>query len=151
PDQDTLQGDASALPDVTGQSVGDAQAALEAAGFEVQVADPIDGIQASGLVEYTAPGAGSLVTTDTPIIIYPSNGALSPDAEPAETTAPEASGTWPNLASQSIGEARTTLSGAGFNPDLMQVTWQDHGAANLCTVLAQNPLPDTPGGPDDPI
>jgi membrane peptidoglycan carboxypeptidase len=153
PDQDTLQGDASELPNVAGQPVADAQATLEAAGFEVQVADPIDGIQASGLVEYTAPGAGSLVTTQTPIIIYPSNGALSPDAQqPEETTAPEAPGaTWPNLVSQSIGDARATLSGAGFNPDLMQITWQDHGAANLCTVLAQNPLPDAPGGPDDPI
>lgn len=153
PDQDTLQGDASELPDVTGQSVADAQATLEAAGFEVQVADPIEGIQASGMAEYTAPGAGSLVTTQTTIIIYPSNGALAPDTEqPAETDAPDAGGpTWPDLESQAIGDARSTLSGAGFDPDLMQVTWQDHGEANLCTVLAQNPLPDTPGAPGDPI
>ncbi|SFS06565.1 Membrane carboxypeptidase (penicillin-binding protein) [Agrococcus baldri] len=153
PDQDTLQGDANALPDVTGQSVADAQATLEAAGFEVQVADPIDGIQPSGMVEYTAPGAGSPVTTQTPIIIYPSNGALAPDAEqPEESTAPDAAGqTWPDLSAQSIGDARSTLASAGFNPDLMQVTWQDHGEANLCTVLAQNPLPDAPGGPNDPI
>ena len=81
PDQDTVRGNASELPNVAGQSVADAQATLEAAGFTVQVADAIDGLQASGLVEYTAPGAGSLVTTQTPIIIYPSNGGLSPEAE----------------------------------------------------------------------
>jgi hypothetical protein len=33
----------------------------------------------------------------------------------------------------------------------VQVTWQDHGEANLCTVLAQNPLADSPGAPGDPI
>ncbi|GEK79514.1 transglycosylase domain-containing protein [Agrococcus baldri] len=153
PDQDTLQGDASALPDVTGQSVDEAQSTLEAAGFEVQVADAIEGIQSNGDVEYTAPGAGSLVTTQTPIIIYPSNGALSPEAEqPADTEAPDAEGqTWPNLVAQSIGDARSTLSGAGFDPGLMQVTWQDHGEANLCTVLAQNPGEGTPGAAGDPI
>ena len=152
PDQETVQGNASALPDVAGMSAADAKATLEAAGFTVQVADPIDGLQASGMVEYTAPGAGSLVTTQTTIIIYPSNGGLAPDAEqPAETEAPPGAATWPDVVGQAIGDARTTLSGAGFNPDLIQVTWQDHGEANLCTVLAQNPLADSPGSPDDPI
>ena len=58
---------------------------------------------------------------------------------------------WPDLVASSLADARTTLSGAGFDPALLQITWQDHGEANLCTVLAQNPLPDTPGEPDDPI
>ncbi len=154
PDQDTLRGNASELTDVAGMTVDEARAVLEGAGFQVQVADPIDGAQAEGLVEYTAPGAGSLVTTQTPIIIYPSNGALSPDAEqPEETAAPEepAGQTWPDLVAQSIGDARSTIASAGFNPDLIQITWQDHGEANVCTVLAQNPLAGSPGEPDDPI
>lgn len=151
PDQDTLQGDASTLPDVTGQPIADAQAALEGAGFDVQVADPIDGIQSSGNVEYTAPGAGSQVTTQTPIIIYPSTGGLSPESQEPESTDPPAGATWPNLVGQSLDDAKTTLSGAGFDPDLVQISWQDHGEANLCTVLAQNPLPDSPGAPGDPI
>ncbi|MCH1882227.1 transglycosylase domain-containing protein [Agrococcus sp. ARC_14] len=153
PDQETVQGDASELPDVTGQSLAAAQNALTAAGFEVQVADPIQGIQSSGNVEYTAPGAGSLVTTQTPIIIYPSNGELAPEAEqPADTEAPdEAGATWPDLVSQSLSDARSTLQGRGFDPGLMQVTWQDHGEANLCSVLAQNPLAGSPGSAGDPI
>ncbi|WP_306232529.1 transglycosylase domain-containing protein [Agrococcus beijingensis] len=153
PDAATVRGDASELPNVVGQPVDAARAALEGAGFPVQVADPVDGVQPNGAVEYTAPGAGALVTTSTPIIIYPSNGALDPNASPpAETAAPEAGApTWPNVVSQSLADAKGTLAGAGFNPDLVQVTWQDHGQDNLCRVLAQNPLADTPGAPADPI
>jgi membrane peptidoglycan carboxypeptidase len=151
PDQETLRGNASELPNVAGQSIEQATATLEGAGFEVQVADAIDGVQAEGLVEYTAPGAGSLVTTQTPIILYPSNGALDPDAQPQETAPPEGAQTWPDLRAKSLGDARTSLTDAGFDPDLIQVTWQDHGEANVCRVLAQNPEAGSPGGPDDPI
>lgn len=150
PDQDTLRGNASELPNVAGQSVADAEATLTSAGFTVQVADPIDGLQAEGIVEYTAPGAGSLVTTQTPIIIYPSNGGLAPDAEPESTDAPAGS-TWPDLVGQPLANARSSLTDAGFNADLMQITWQDHGEANVCTVLAQNPDAAAPGAPTDPI
>jgi membrane peptidoglycan carboxypeptidase len=154
PDAATVRGNASELPNVVGQPVDAARAALEGAGFQVQVADPVDGVQPNGTVEYTAPGAGALVTTSTPIIIYPSNGALDPNASPppAETTAPpEAGATWPSVVGQSLADAKGTLAGSGFNPDLVQVTWQDHGQSNLCTVLAQNPLADSPGQPGDPI
>ncbi|QUW18483.1 transglycosylase domain-containing protein [Agrococcus sp. Marseille-Q4369] len=147
PDADTLRGNASELPDVSGRPVADAQAALEAAGFTVQVADPVAGSQAEGSVEYTAPGAGALVTTSTPIIIYPSSGA--PASDPSQ--APEGAQTWPNVVAQSLADARATLADAGFDPALVQVTWQDHGEGNLCTVLAQNPLADTPGEPTDPV
>lgn len=150
PDQDTLRGNASELPNVAGQSVADAESTLTAAGFTVQVADPIEGLQDAGIVEYTAPGAGSLVTAQTPIIIYPSNGGLSPDAEPEATEAPGGA-TWPDLVGQPVADARSSLSSAGFNADLLQITWQDHGNANVCRVLAQNPEPAAPGAPSDPI
>lgn len=153
PDAETLRGNSSELPNVSGQTVEAAQATLEGLGFTVQVANPIDGLQAEGLVEYTAPGAGSLVTTTTPIIIYPSNGALAEGAQPEETeAAPDpAAQTWPEVVAQSLSDAGATLSAAGFDPANIQVTWQDHGEANVCLVLAQNPLPDSPGAPGDPI
>ncbi len=151
PDAETVRGSASELPNVAGQPVADAQAALEALGFTVQVANPIDGLQAEGLVEYTAPGAGSLVTTATPIIIYPSNGQLAAGAEETEAPADPNAQTWPDLVAQSLTDARATLSGAGFDPANLQVSWQDYGEANLCRVLAQNPLPETAGAPGDPI
>ncbi|WAC65130.1 transglycosylase domain-containing protein [Agrococcus sp. SL85] len=151
PDQDTVDGDgdASALPDVAGEPVADAQATLEAAGYTVQVADPIEGIQAQGAVEYTAPGAGTLVSPSTPIILYPSNGGLA--AQPSSPPSGESDQTWPDLVGQALADARGTVEGAGFDPASIQVTWQDHGEANLCTVLAQNPLPGSPGAAADPI
>lgn len=150
PDTATLQGDATALPDVTGQPVADAQAALEAAGFTVQVADAVQGQQEAGLVEYSAPGAGTLVTTATPVILYPSNGGLQATQEPQPTQDPSAA-TWPDLVASSLPDARGILSSAGFDPAGIQVTWQDHGEANRCVVLAQNPLAGSPGAPGDPI
>ncbi|MCR8671042.1 transglycosylase domain-containing protein [Agrococcus sp. HG114] len=154
PDADTLRGNASELPNVTGEPVDSARAALEGAGFTVQVADPVDGTQPSGTVEYTAPGAGSLVTTSTPIVIYPSNGALVPGASapPQESASPDPSAqTWPDIVAQSLSDAKAALAEAGFDPALVQVTWQDHGEGNLCRVLAQNPLAGSPGAPGDPI
>ena len=151
PDAETVRGSASELPNVAGQSAADAQASLEALGFTVQVANPIDGLQAEGLVEYTAPGAGSLVTTATPIIIYPSNGALAAGGGETEAPADPSAQTWPNLVAQSLTDARATLSGAGFDPANLQVSWQDYGEEFLCQVLAQNPEPETAGAPGDPI
>ncbi|MGM1029804.1 MAG: transglycosylase domain-containing protein [Actinomycetota bacterium] len=151
PDADTVRGSASELPNVAGQPVADAQAALEALGFTVQVANPIDGLQAEGLVEYTAPGAGSLVTTATPIIIYPSNGGLTDGGQETEAPADPNAQAWPDVVSQSLPDARATLSAAGFDPAGVQVTWQDYGEASLCMVLAQNPEPGTAGAPGDPI
>lgn len=150
PDSETLAGDANALPDVTGQPVDQAKAALEGAGFTVQVANPVDGIQAEGLVEYTAPGAGTQVTTSTPIILYPSNGALAPGASPSETAEPEGQA-WPDLVGQALADARAAVQGAGFDPANVQITWQDHGEGNRCVVLAQNPGAGTAGQPADPI
>lgn len=153
PDAETVRGNSNELPNVAGQSVDAARATLEGLGFTVQVSNPIDGLQAEGLVEYTAPGAGSLVTTTTPIIVYPSNGALATGAEPEATEAPAdpAAQTWPDLVAQSLADAGAALSAAGFDPAGIQVTWQDHGEANVCRVLAQNPLPDTAGEAGDPI
>lgn len=153
PDPETLRGNSSELPDVSGQPVDTAAATLEGLGFTVQVANPIDGLQTEGLVEYTAPGAGSLVTTTTPIIVYPSNGALAVGTAPDDTQPPAdpAAQTWPEVVAQSLADAGATLSAAGFDPARIQVTWQDHGEANVCRVLAQNPLPDTAGAPGDPI
>lgn len=151
PDAETVRGNSSELPDVAGQPVADAQATLEALGFTVEVAEPIDGLQAEGVVEYTAPGSGSLVTTSTPIIVYPSNGALTPSADETEAPADPNAQTWPDLVAQPLADASAMLTDAGFDPANLQVSWQDYGEANLCLVLAQNPLPETAGAPGDPI
>lgn len=61
------------LPNVVGQSVDQATQTLEAAGFTVNVGDPVDGTQAPGIVERQDPGAGR-VSGGTTVTIFPSNG-----------------------------------------------------------------------------
>lgn len=61
------------LPNVVGQTVEQATATLEAAGFSVNVGDAVDGTQAPGIVERQDPGAGR-VSGGTTVTIFPSNG-----------------------------------------------------------------------------
>lgn len=61
------------LPNVVGQSVDQAVATLEAAGFSVVVGDAVTSTQAAGTVESQNPGAGR-VSGGTTVTISPSNG-----------------------------------------------------------------------------
>ncbi len=61
------------LPNVVGQTIDQATATLEAAGFTVNVGDAVDGTQSPGIVERQDPGAGR-VSGGTTVTIFPSNG-----------------------------------------------------------------------------
>lgn len=61
------------LPNVVGQSVDQAVATLEAAGFSVVFGDAVTSTQAAGTVESQNPGAGR-VSGGTTVTISPSNG-----------------------------------------------------------------------------
>ena len=73
PDQNLLRKVYVNLPDVTGRSIGDAEAILEDAGFEVSVGAPVEGSQPEGTVARQDPGAGR-VTEGSVVTISPSNG-----------------------------------------------------------------------------
>lgn len=142
PDADTLRGNTVSLLDVAGLEVDEAISALEGAGFEnVEVGNAVDGENPEGAVEYTAPGAGTLVTPESTITVYPSNGA-NHDSGMSE---------WPDLNGMSLSEARSAVDSAGFNADNIQITWHGGSDAQTCRVLAQNPDPGTEGERGDPI
>ncbi len=61
------------LPSVVGQSVEEAQQTLEAAGFGVNVGDPVDGTEPAGTITAQDPPAGR-VAGGTVVTISPSNG-----------------------------------------------------------------------------
>lgn len=129
PDADTLRGNAIELPNVAGQSPADARAALEGAGFAVTEGGTVAGAQQAGLVEYTAPGAGSAMLPGSAVTLFISDGS---QAQPAATTIPD-------LAGQGLGDARNTVQSAGMDPAQLQITWQRAPGPQRCTVLAQNP------------
>lgn len=61
------------LPSVIGLGIDDATARLNAAGFQVNVGDPVDSAEAAGVVAAQNPGAGR-VSAGTVVTINPSNG-----------------------------------------------------------------------------
>ncbi|MFC7431217.1 MULTISPECIES: transglycosylase domain-containing protein [unclassified Agrococcus] len=141
PDPETLQGNAVELPNVAGQTPDEARAALEAAGFSVVVGSTVAGAQEAGRVEYTSPGAGSLVLPETSITLLVSDGS--------QFTPPEAP--IPNLEGQSLADARASMGSAGFDPANLQITWARASGGERCQVLDQNPDAGTNGPPTAPV
>jgi len=73
------------VPDVTGLSVADAQNRLEAAGFAVQVGDPVESAVAAGLVASQDPGAGR-ATPGATVTIHAGAGPRAPTPTPTPGT-----------------------------------------------------------------
>jgi membrane peptidoglycan carboxypeptidase len=86
------------LPNVVGQSVDDARATLQQAGFTVVVGDAVDSPAAEGIVASQDPGAGQ-VAGGTTVTIRPSNG------QGIEV---------PDVAGQGLDDAVSALRSAGF-------------------------------------
>ncbi|MFI8593397.1 transglycosylase domain-containing protein [Microbacterium sp. NPDC078428] len=73
PDQNLTRQVFIDLPSVVGQSVDQARATLQAAGFSVNVGDAVDASESAGTIVRQDPGAGR-VSGATVVTIYPSNG-----------------------------------------------------------------------------
>ncbi|MFE5407511.1 PASTA domain-containing protein [Microbacterium sp. NPDC056569] len=77
PDAQLTKTSQATVPDVTGMSVADAQSRLQAAGFVVQVGDPVESDVAAGLVALQDPGAGR-TTAGATVTIRASSGPRTP-------------------------------------------------------------------------
>ncbi|WP_144720740.1 transglycosylase domain-containing protein [Agrococcus jejuensis] len=141
PDAETLQGNAIALPNVASMTPEEARATLEGAGFSVVVGATVAGAQEAGRVEYTSPGADSLVLPETSVTLLISDGS--------QFTPPDAA--IPDLEGQSLSDARSSMSSAGFDPANLQITWAQAGNGQRCQVLDQNPDPGTNGPASSPV
>ena len=127
------------VPDVTGLSVGDARAKLEAAGFSVSEGAAEANSASSGTVVRQSPSGTA--TRGTTVTIVPSSGpapAPAPTADPAAPAAPAAGQqTVPSVVGQDLETAKAAFASAGFSkitlsctengnaPDAGQVTGQD--------------------------
>jgi membrane peptidoglycan carboxypeptidase len=88
-DSTVAAGDRVPVPDVTGQPYEAAKQALADAGFGVRGAGFVSaGPVPSGIVPYTSPRPGRLVTVGTTITVYVSNGRTPPPPSPTPTAAP---------------------------------------------------------------
>ncbi|MGV2985611.1 transglycosylase domain-containing protein [Microbacterium sp. AGC85] len=86
------------LPSVVGQSVADATATLENAGFSVSVGPEVDSDAAKGIIAKQDPGAGQ-VSSGTTVTISPSNGQGA---------------TVPDVSGSKLADAVEALKAAGF-------------------------------------
>jgi len=109
------------LPDVTGKSIDDATATLEAEGFSVTVGDAVDSTEAAGTIVSQSPGAGR-VAGGTNVTISPSNGQ--------GVTVPAVSGT--------PSDAQRQLTSAGFSNVSLQCSQSD-GAPDQGVVTGTDP------------
>jgi beta-lactam-binding protein with PASTA domain len=78
------------VPDVTGQSLGAAQTALIAAGFNPVVSpSPIQSLQPKGTVASTSPSPGSQADTGSRVLIFLSDGTgASPSPSSSSSPSP---------------------------------------------------------------
>jgi membrane peptidoglycan carboxypeptidase len=78
PNTDQLGDAVVTVPATGGMSIGDAQATLEAVGFDTVVGGYVDSEYAAGTVAYTSPGADAEGYEGQVVTIYPSTGYVAP-------------------------------------------------------------------------
>lgn len=109
------------VPDVVGQTVEEATATLERAGFDVSVGAPVDSDKATNIVvEQNPPGQAAAGAT---ITISPSNGKGA---------------TVPDVTGQSPTEANAALVAAGFTTVEREGSCNAEGATVTATTPAAN-------------
>ncbi|MEX0150894.1 transglycosylase domain-containing protein [Microbacterium sp. LMI1-1-1.1] len=122
------------VPNVVGQSIDDASATLERAGFSVAIGDPIDSSSGPDTVASQTPsgqaGAGSTIT------LSPGNGQAA---------------TVPSVAGQSLPEATATLQGAGFTSLSLGNCVTQPDAPDQGQATGTNPGPGTSTNRNTPI
>ncbi|MET1016838.1 MAG: transglycosylase domain-containing protein [Leifsonia flava] len=137
PDDALIRAKQVKVPDVAGQSVEAATAALTSAGFGTQVGEPVASSVEAGLVASTNPGAGSSVSTGSTITIQPSTGTPTPSV--------------PNVVGAAPDAARSALATAGY-ANVKETCEPDNGAgAGPGVVTAQNPAPGTKAKSEDEV
>jgi len=78
PAGDEIAGVLSLVPDVTGQSVEQATAALESIGFSVADGGQVNSETGEGLVASTSPAAGTSLSSGDTVTLYTSTGYVPP-------------------------------------------------------------------------
>jgi len=78
PPGDEIAGVLSTVPDVAGQSVEAATAALQAAGFTVADGGQVNSETGAGLVAYTSPAGGAQLSSGDTVTLYTSTGYVPP-------------------------------------------------------------------------
>ena len=123
PDNDLIKTVLTDLPNVVGMTIDDAKRALDAAGFEGVVGEPVDSPAAEGLVAAQSPGAGRVAGGST-VTINPSNGQGV---------------AVPDVAGRSLRDAKDALRSAGFGNVVDGACTVDAGAGTQQKATGTTP------------
>ena len=140
PDSKYIRGVQVAVPDVTGQTLEQAKAVIEGAGFVFQDGGTRASDVTAGLVVATDPGGGSQTSKGATITVFTSDGS-------------QVGGTMPNLTGQRSDVALQALAALGVNTSNVTVAYTASGAtvANTCLVSATDPAPGATASVSSPI
>ena len=119
-----INGNSIAVPDVTGQTLAQAEATLNADGFNPVDGGTQPGSQPAGTVTATAPAAGSRLSQGASVTVYASDGS--------QTKVPDETG-------KTSAAAKADLGAQGYSNVQINSTFQPGPAAQQCTVVSMNP------------
>ncbi|RKR73150.1 transglycosylase domain-containing protein [Frondihabitans australicus] len=139
PPQDEIYGTTGVtVPDVTGMSTTDAENALIAAGLGYTIGSPVASSQPQGDIATTSPAAGVSVAQGTRVQINPSDGSQ------ATTSVPTVTG-------QTLKDAESALSSAGFDTSKVTVTYAQSDDSQKCDVQSSTPAGGSQAAADTAI
>jgi serine/threonine-protein kinase len=124
------------IPDVVGQTVSDAKAAIQAAGFTGNITvHEVDSLEPEGQVLSTDPSVNSDVTPDTTVVLNVSKGTVPV----------------PDVTGRSESAARQKLVSAGIDPGHIESVDVERDDVTAGTVVSTTPTAGQTIGPDDTI
>jgi serine/threonine-protein kinase len=125
-----------AVPDVTGQTVADARAAIQAKGFTGTVSvNNVDSLEPKGTVVSTNPAASTDVAPDSSITLNVSKGTV----------------TLPDLTGKTEAAARQALVDLGVSTSNIETVAVERDDVPQGSVAGTEPPANSPIGPDDTI
>ena len=136
PDESALKVENVTVPDVSGMSIEQARATLEAAGFIVDQGAQVDSEFPAGTVAQTTPSANTSVPKGSVVTVAPSSGK-KPGGKP--TLNPDQF-TMPNVTGKTVKDAQIAIEAAGFvNNGSNLVMYEQKGDGAPGTVWKTDP------------
>ncbi|HEY0248676.1 MAG TPA: PASTA domain-containing protein, partial [Gryllotalpicola sp.] len=131
PDQMSINGPRTAVPDLTGKSPQEAQTVLQGLGFTYQAGGDQDSDQPQGTVASTNPPSGTQLSRGSVVQVFTSKGNQVKV---------------PNVVGSSLNDAVKTITDAGLKPQA-----SGKGLAPDAKVSAQEPDADSAVSPGDTV
>ncbi|WP_144763537.1 transglycosylase domain-containing protein [Curtobacterium sp. 9128] len=124
PSQTAIRGNSIAVPGLAGKTTDEARSIVQSAGLTYVDGGAQAGGGTAGTVSSTSPAEGSLLSKGSSVTVYTTDGSQA---------------TVPEVAGKALGDARSTLNGAGFGTVNVSDQFDPGNGKNQCTVSSVDP------------